>query len=147
MIDHEKIYKNNIKNAKAVKKILEKSGLNPTYLKKINWILENYTLEIEKTQWLYEFCRDHWVYGMDYISKPQKITAFTKPYLEIVKKRLENWVDDYLHEYWKFDYTIHTSVDEYWNPVGRYSREYKGCGNWYYSILLNYDTHLFIEKD
>ena len=41
MIDNEKIYKNNIKNAKAVKKILEKSWLNPTFLKKINWVLEN----------------------------------------------------------------------------------------------------------
>jgi hypothetical protein len=42
-----KAYERNIKNAKMIKKKLEKSGMRPELLKSINYIIDNYKLEDE----------------------------------------------------------------------------------------------------
>jgi len=144
----KKDYKKNIVNAKKIKKILEKSWLRTDILESVNFIIQNYKLddEINLKYWLYDFCSINHISHLswyDWIFAPIKITTFSESYLWLVKKWIESWnADERLTRRWKFDYSIH--VD--WKQA-RYSREYRYCWNWYYYLLLDYDTALFYEKD
>ena len=143
-----KNYKKTIANAKKVKKILKKSWMRPDILNACNYIIDNYKLEDAENlkYWLYDFCSLHNINhlsGYDGIFTPIKIDTFSKPYLELVQKWIENWnADERLTRRGAYDYTIHIE----WNK-GRYSREYKWCGNGYYYLLLDHETALFYEKD
>lgn len=146
----KEIYDSNIRNCKAIKRKLEKSWMWKNFLKDINFILDNYKLEHEETLGFYEWLSKAWHWGwfpMWWISSPQKIKVFNAYDLDRVKKAIENKEDYSDYTYWKFDYSISTKLKEDWDMVGWYSREYKWCGNWYYSILLDYDTYLFLEAD
>ena len=146
-MDKKANYEKIIKNAKKVKKILEKSKMRPEILQSMNFIIKNYTLDDEINTWLYRYCDEkniHFQPLYDTIYPPVKITTFDRIYLELVKKRIENWnvENERLTEYWQYDYSICVNKDK-----GRYNREYKGCWNWYYYLLLDHETAMFYEKD
>lgn len=140
-----KNYMRNIKNAKKVKKLLEKSWMRPKLLNSCNYIIKNYKLEDEET-WLWEFCNKNKIGHIscyNCVYEPIKVTNFSEPYLQLVKKRIENWnADERLTSKWKYDYSIHIDWKKWW-----YNREYKWCGNGYYYLLLDHEHALFYEKD
>lgn len=141
-------YKKIIRNAKKVKSILEKSKMRPEILNSMNYIIENYTIDDEINTWLYKYCNIKELPFQplyDTIYEPTKITSFDRHYLEIlVKNRIENWNVEYerITAHWQYDYSISVQKDK-----GRYNREYKGCWNWYYYLLLDHETAMFYEKD
>jgi hypothetical protein len=143
-----KDYNKNIKNAKKVKKILEKSWMRTDLLESVDFIIKNYRLddEVKLKYWLYDFCSIHHinhVSGYDGIFSPVKIKTFSGPYLQMVKKWIENWnADERLTKRWTYDYSIHITWNKWW-----YSREYRWCWNWYYYLMLDHETALFYEKD
>lgn len=141
-----KAYERNIKNAKMIKKKLEKSGMRPELLKSINYIIDNYKLEDEAELWIYDYCNREKIHHpsmMGCISRPFKIKSFNDLELWIVKKWIENWCVDRMYKYGTFDYSISVSGKE----KAFYNAEYKGCGNWHYYLMLDHETAMWYEDD
>lgn len=144
----KEVYDANIRNAKSIKRILERSWFDNEFLKKINKIIENYKLEDEERVGFYDWGCENGVYGfpMGYIARPTKIKAFSKYRLDYLKKQVEEKGEARMYEYGNFDYSIYL-IKTPEGVKGSYNREYKGCGNGYYSRMIDYDTYVFIEKD
>lgn len=145
--NHMKHYNTVIRNCKKIKRILEKSWLWEDILESCIYIINNYTLEDEIETWLWEYCSKNNISklsGYDHVNCPSKITSFNKRQLQKVKEALEEKREYRDYTYWNFDFSIST---EEWGKRAWYSREYKGCGNGYYYLLLDYNTALFYEKD
>lgn len=142
-----KEYNKNIKNAKSIKRLLEKSWLRPSLLENITFFVDNYKLENEINEGVYDFCNKNHIHltTLSWISRPFKITSFSKNYLEMIKKDFENWKNDTYYNYGRnYDFSISINPQE---KKAWYSREYKGCANWYYYIMLNNDTAYLYDID
>lgn len=140
-------YKKLMANAKAVQKKLQQSWLWDNLLRSVTYILDNYTLQDHIDKWVYDYCNEHNIShlsGNDRIYRPFKIRSFRDYQLQKVKAALDNWEDYSNYAYGAYDYSIHANGIQ---KKGWYSAEYKGCGNWHYYILLDYDTALFYEDD
>ena len=143
----KKSYNKNIRNAKSIKKILEKSWLWANLLDSVNYIIDNYTLDDEVNTGLWDYCHEHKITTLswyDCISRPFKIKSFSKEYLELIKKQYDAWVKDHYYTYWSYDYSIATDPE---SKKAWYSAEYKWCWNWHYYLMLDWDTAMFYEDD
>lgn len=143
-------YNNNIKNAKAIRNCLKKSWMRAELIDWLDFIINNYKLENEMNEWIYDFCSKNHIGNtfvcMWKIYKPMKITTFSNFRLDCVKNALENWVDCHFNNYWNFDYSLEVQHKD-WQKRWRYSREYHCCWNWRYYLLVDYNKAVFCEKD
>lgn len=142
-----KAYNKNIKNAKAIKRCLEKSWMRPELLKNINYFLENYKLEDEINEWVYDFCSKNHIHltTLCCLHAPFKIKSFWKEYLDLIKKEYESWKNDVYYRHWRnYDFSISTNTQE---KKSWYSREYIWCANWYYYLMLSHDTAYLYDID
>lgn len=142
----KKFYQRDIDNAKRVQKVLKKSWMWNNFLESVNYIIDNYTLEDSIDKWLRDYCHENKItsFSCGYIARPFKIKSFREWELQKVKNALDEGAEYSDYTYGSYDYSIHVNGKE---KKGRYSAEYKWCGNGHYYILLDYDTALFLEDD
>ena len=144
-------YKKLIRNAKSIKKILEKSWLWEDKLESLNFILNNYTLDDHIKTWIYDYCSKNRISHLsstDFIHRPFTIKAISENKLLEWKKAIEEksiyhtW--RYAGYYDKYDYSYQINGLQ---KTGTYSAEYKGCWNWHYYMLLDRNKAVFYEDD
>lgn len=145
----EEQYKANMQNLKAIRNCLKKSWMWKECLKNIENMISNFTFEEFVNEWLWEASHKYscsWLCGMWTFNKPFKIKW--RRWLDRVKTAVENKENfrDWSYER-RYDKSIDVELWKNWDLRGWYSREYHGCWNGYYYMLLDWDTAVYLEKD
>lgn len=150
--EKEKQYKKVINNAKKIKNILLESWLWSSLIPNLDSVLMN--IDFHKfNNGIYEWGQSHWLgYALtDALcwTWPIKQDRFPIERIKNSIEKIKNWEieSDRDYDYWQFDYSMSLCKEKDWEIKWFYSREYKGCGNWYYYYLLSPEYILFAERD
>lgn len=156
------VYKRVVKRAKKIEKMLDESGLWANIKDMLHTFLYERNEEEQKTiiNISFDYQRDfkpedaiftRWIFESLASDKCFKTINWFSYYKEEYEKLLEERIkakEDFRY-FWHKGYDNRISVEQGKNGIllGYYSEEYTGCGNGYYSILLDAKHALFCEKD
>lgn len=156
------VYKRVVKRAKKIEKILDESGLWANIKTMLHTFLYerneeeqkaiiNIALDYQKNFDEKDAIFTRWIFESLASDKCFKTINWFKYEKEEYGKLLEERIkakEDFRY-FWHKGYDNRISVEKGKNGIllGYYSEEYTGCGNGYYSILLDAKHALFCEKD